>query len=101
MNFYFNYFLRIGREQINCGLWTVDTCKNGNKLLPLIRFRCFNLGGTSEKCKWYLLFRSVCTKFAPSIHKECIMSDQSPQPIELHCRAVLHLSPEHFTIRGG
>lgn len=29
------------------------------------------------------------------------MSDQSQQPIELHCRAVLHLSPEHFTIRGG
>ena len=27
------------------------------------------------------------------------MSDTTQQPIELHCRAVLHLSPEHFTIR--
>ena len=26
MNFYFNYFAFIGREHINCGLWTVDTC---------------------------------------------------------------------------
>ena len=26
MNFYFNYFTFVGREQINCGLWTVDIC---------------------------------------------------------------------------
>ena len=26
MNFYFNYFTFVGREQIHCGLWTVDIC---------------------------------------------------------------------------
>ena len=29
------------------------------------------------------------------------MDNTTQQPIELHYRAVLHLSPEHFTIRGG
>ena len=28
------------------------------------------------------------------------MDHTTQQPIELHCRAVLHLSPEQFTIRG-
>ena len=27
MNFYFNYFTSIGREQVNCLLSTVYTCK--------------------------------------------------------------------------
>ena len=27
MNFYFNYFSAIGREQVNCLLSTVYTCK--------------------------------------------------------------------------
>ena len=39
------------------------------------------------------------TTFTPSKPIECIMDHTTPQPIELHCRAVLHLSPEHFTIR--
>ena len=72
MNFYFNYFSTIGREHINCHLSTVNTLAKSKT------------------------FHYLCT----INHKECIMSDQSQQPIELHCRAVLHLSPEHFTIRG-
>ena len=27
MNFYFNYFTSVGREQINCILYTVYICK--------------------------------------------------------------------------
>ena len=36
MNFYFNYFAFIGREHINCGLWTVDMCLFLKKLPPAI-----------------------------------------------------------------
>ena len=37
--------------------------------------------------------------FAFTIQNACTMDTPNQQPIELHCRAILHLYPDQFTIR--